>query len=215
MVVPMVFPLLARLAPVPTKYHTIAGILDATVTLCRQPLPAARPQPFLSALPFTRRASKLRREQPLRAPMLNSTQVVPPPVGPFAIFFPIAGNMSKELFGTDGIRGVPGTPPLDDATLYATGRALGAYLKQTSPAAHVLLGMDTRESGPHIAALLAAGLDIAGVSVDFAGIITTPGVACLVRQKGLQAGHAGRGLLGPPKRSSSRRGNDAGEIDGH
>jgi phosphomannomutase len=36
--------------------------------------------------------------------------------------------MPKELFGTDGIRGVPGTPPLDDATLYATGRALGAYL---------------------------------------------------------------------------------------
>jgi len=96
--------------------------------------------------------------------------------------------MPKELFGTDGIRGVPGTPPLDDATLCATGRALGAYLKQTSPAAHVLLGMDTRESGPHIAALLAAGLNIAGVSVDFAGIITTPGVACLVRQKGLQAG---------------------------
>jgi phosphoglucosamine mutase len=96
--------------------------------------------------------------------------------------------MPKELFGTDGIRGVPGTPPLDDATLYATGRSLGTYLKQTSPAAHVLIGMDTRESGPHIAALLAAGLANAGVSVDFAGVITTPGVACLVRQRGFQAG---------------------------
>lgn len=96
--------------------------------------------------------------------------------------------MPKELFGTDGIRGVPGTPPLDDATLYATGRSLGTYLKQTSPAAHVLIGMDTRESGPHIAAMLAAGLRQAGVSVDFAGIITTPGVACLVRQRGFQAG---------------------------
>ena len=96
--------------------------------------------------------------------------------------------MPKELFGTDGIRGVPGTPPLDDATLYATGRSLGTYLKQTSPAAHVLIGMDTRESGPHIAALLAAGLANAGVSIDFAGIITTPGVACLVRQRGFQAG---------------------------
>src|SRR5260370_25352458 len=82
MVVLVVFPLLARPAPVSTKYHTIAGILDATVTLCRQPLPGARPQPFLSALPFTRRASKLRREQPLHAPMLISTQVVLPPVGP-------------------------------------------------------------------------------------------------------------------------------------
>jgi phosphoglucosamine mutase len=96
--------------------------------------------------------------------------------------------MPKELSGTDGIRGVPGTPPLDDATLYATGKSLGNYLKQTNPAARVLIGMDTRESGPHIAALLAAGLDNAGVSIDFAGIITTPGVACLVRQRGFQAG---------------------------
>jgi phosphoglucosamine mutase len=96
--------------------------------------------------------------------------------------------MAKELFGTDGIRGVPGTAPLDDATLYASGRALGNYLKQTNPAARVLLGMDTRESGPHIAALLAAGLANAGTSVDFAGVITTPGVACLVRQRGYQAG---------------------------
>jgi len=96
--------------------------------------------------------------------------------------------MAKELFGTDGIRGVPGTAPLDDATLYATGRSLGNYLKQTNPAARVLMGMDTRESGPHIAALLAAGLQNAGTSVDFAGVITTPGVACLVRQRGFQAG---------------------------
>jgi phosphoglucosamine mutase len=96
--------------------------------------------------------------------------------------------MPKELFGTDGIRGLPGTPPLDDATLYATGRSLGTYLKETSPAARVLIGMDTRESGPHIAALLAAGLENAGASVDFAGVITTPGVACLVRQRGFQAG---------------------------
>ena len=96
--------------------------------------------------------------------------------------------MPKELFGTDGIRGVPGTPPLDDATLYATGRSLGAYLKQTRGDARVLIGMDTRESGPHIASILAAGLGSANVGVAFAGVITTPGVACLVRQKGFQAG---------------------------
>ena len=90
--------------------------------------------------------------------------------------------MAKELFGTDGIRGVPGTPPLDDQTLYATGRALGHYLKREHGSGHVLIGMDTRESGPHIAALLAAGLERAGAGVRFAGVITTPGVACLVRQ---------------------------------
>jgi phosphoglucosamine mutase len=52
----------------------------------------------------------------------------------------------------------------------------------------VLIGMDTRESGPHIAALLAAGLEEAGATVAFAGVITTPGVACLVRQNDFQAG---------------------------
>jgi phosphoglucosamine mutase len=96
--------------------------------------------------------------------------------------------MAKELFGTDGIRGEPGKPPLDDATLYAAGRALGSYLAKQHRAPRVLIGMDTRESGPHIAALLAAGLKAAGTETAFAGVITTPGVACLVRQNGFQAG---------------------------
>ena len=96
--------------------------------------------------------------------------------------------MAKELFGTDGIRGEPGNPPLDDATLYAAGRAIGTYLAKTNRAPRVLIGMDTRESGPHIAALLAAGLKAAGTGAAFAGVITTPGVACLVRQNGFQAG---------------------------
>jgi phosphoglucosamine mutase len=96
--------------------------------------------------------------------------------------------MAKELFGTDGIRGIPGTPPLDNATLYAAGRGVGEYLKRERGSAHVLIGTDTRESGPHIAALLAAGLQKAGASAEFAGVITTPGVACLVRQNDYQAG---------------------------
>ena len=96
--------------------------------------------------------------------------------------------MAKELFGTDGIRGVPGTPPLDDQTLFATGRALGGLLRREHGSAHALIGMDTRESGPHIAAVLAAGLEKAGASAEFAGVITTPGIACLVRQNDFQAG---------------------------
>ena len=96
--------------------------------------------------------------------------------------------MAKELFGTDGIRGIPGTPPLDDQTLFATGRALGGFLRREHGSAHALIGMDTRESGPHIAAVLAAGLEKAGASAEFAGVITTPGIACLVRQNDFQAG---------------------------
>jgi phosphoglucosamine mutase len=113
--------------------------------------------------------------------MLNFFQVILAEIG-------LSTFMSKELFGTDGIRGVPGTLPLDDATLYATGRSLGAYLRRENPKPHALIGMDTRESGPHIAALLAAGLAESGASVAFAGVITTPGVACLVRQNDFQAG---------------------------
>ena len=96
--------------------------------------------------------------------------------------------MAKQLFGTDGMRGVPGTPPLDDANLYATGRALAAFLHREHTAPHVMIGMDTRESGPHIAAVLAAGLREAGARVSFAGVLTTPGVACLVRQNNYHAG---------------------------
>src|SRR5579859_2246504 len=96
--------------------------------------------------------------------------------------------MPKELFGTDGIRGVPGTAPLDDATLFATGRSLASYLLRGHSSARALIGMDTRQSGPHIAALLAAGLQQGGASVAFAGVITTPGVACLVRRNDFQAG---------------------------
>src|SRR5882762_8052592 len=73
--------------------------------------------------------------------------------------------MAKAFFGTDGIRGVPGTPPLDDPTLYVTGRSVGAYLKREHGTAHVLIGTDTRESGPHIASLLAANLVEAGASI--------------------------------------------------
>jgi len=68
------------------------------------------------------------------------------------------------------------------------GRAIGEYLKKEFGSAHVLIGMDTRESGPHIAQLLTAGLQAAGASAEFAGVITTPGVACLVRENDFQAG---------------------------
>lgn len=96
--------------------------------------------------------------------------------------------MAKQLFGTDGIRGVPGVEPLDDATLFATGRALADCLRLDHSAPRVMIGMDTRESGPHITALLAAGLAAGGASASFAGVITTPGVACLVRREDFRAG---------------------------
>src|SRR5271155_232904 len=96
--------------------------------------------------------------------------------------------MAKELFGTDGIRGIPGEYPLDDATLDRTGQALGNYLRARAGRPRVLIGRDTRESGPHIAERIAAGLTSAGAEPVSAGVLTTPGVAWLVTREGFSAG---------------------------
>ncbi len=100
--------------------------------------------------------------------------------------------MTKQLFGTDGIRGVPGEVPLDDATLDRVGLALGEYVsshgRSPDARARVLIGRDTRESGPHIADRIARGLAAAGVEAVSAGVLTTPGVAWLVQHDGFAAG---------------------------
>jgi phosphoglucosamine mutase len=95
-----------------------------------------------------------------------------------------------RLFGTDGIRGVAGRYPLDRETVGRIGRALGIFLNNTAPSrpAQVVLGEDTRESSPWISRALAGGLRAGGAEVDYAGVITTPGVAYLARQHGFAAG---------------------------
>lgn len=97
--------------------------------------------------------------------------------------------MGKELFGTDGIRGIPGEYPLDDKTLERVGLALGLHLRRDrGRPTRVLIGRDTRESGPHIAECIARGLEAAGVKAVSAGVLTTPGVAWLVNREGFSAG---------------------------
>jgi phosphoglucosamine mutase len=96
--------------------------------------------------------------------------------------------MAKELFGTDGIRGTPGDYPLDDATLDRVGIALGEYLRAHGERPRVLIGRDTRESGPHIAERIARGLCASGGEPVSAGVLTTPGVAWLVRHERFAAG---------------------------
>jgi phosphoglucosamine mutase len=93
-----------------------------------------------------------------------------------------------ELFGTDGIRGVAGQYPLDQATVLKIGSALGTVLKNSSTPVRVVLGKDTRESNEWISRVLACGLASTGAQVVDAGIITTPGVAFLTRQHELSAG---------------------------
>src|SRR5574341_204202 len=96
--------------------------------------------------------------------------------------------MARELFGTDGIRGTAGEFPLDARTAHAVGMALGHLASHLSSAPEVVLGLDTRESGPWLGAQVAGGLARAGVRTRFAGLITTPGIAWLARTNSFVAG---------------------------
>jgi len=100
----------------------------------------------------------------------------------------MSASDARKLFGTDGIRAVAGQAPLDPTTIFATGLAIGHSLKSMAAQPRVLLGRDTRESSPWIAATLAAGIREAGASVESAGVVPTPAVAFLTRTHGFQAG---------------------------
>ncbi|HEX9943322.1 MAG TPA: phosphoglucosamine mutase [Thermoanaerobaculia bacterium] len=97
---------------------------------------------------------------------------------------------SSRLFGTDGIRGRFGEPPLDRETVTALAVHLAATLRErgNGAAPRMVLGGDTRESTPAICRWLAAGLTAGGVDLRYAGVIPTPGVAWLVRQLGAASG---------------------------
>jgi len=95
---------------------------------------------------------------------------------------------TRQLFGTDGIRGVAGDFPLSAESVFLIGRALGHNLRATSAQPRVITGQDTRHSSGWIADRLALGLHSVGVEVHSAGVITTPGVAFLARSRRFDAG---------------------------
>jgi phosphoglucosamine mutase len=97
-------------------------------------------------------------------------------------------QQSRQLFGTDGIRGVAGEFPLTRQSTYLIGRALGHDLLRAMRKAQAVIGQDTRESSEWIADRVAAGLAAVGVDVHSAGVITTPGIAYLARSRGFAAG---------------------------
>ncbi|HEX3740905.1 MAG TPA: phosphoglucosamine mutase [Terriglobales bacterium] len=97
-------------------------------------------------------------------------------------------SQTRQLFGTDGIRGVAGEFPLTAESTFLIGRALGHVLIKTKAAPRVVIGQDTRESSRWIADRVALGLTSAQVEVRSAGVITTPGVAYLARSQKFDAG---------------------------
>src|SRR5687767_65698 len=93
-----------------------------------------------------------------------------------------------RLFGTDGVRGKAGEPPLDHMTVRRLGAALVRALRHGDEPIRFLVGRDTRESGEWIEQELARGIRAEGASLTSAGIIPTPAIAYLTPRMGYTAG---------------------------
>ncbi len=95
---------------------------------------------------------------------------------------------SRKYFGTDGIRGVAGLPPLDPQTMVRLGKAVATVFLRRQGKHRILIGKDTRLSGYMIETSLAAGLTSMGVDVLLCGPLPTPGVAYLTKSMRADAG---------------------------
>jgi phosphoglucosamine mutase len=89
--------------------------------------------------------------------------------------------MSRNYFGTDGIRGRANSWPMDAATVLKVGAAAGTKYRRGSHRHRVVVGKDTRLSGYMIEQALTAGFLSAGMDVFLFGPLPTPAVAMLTR----------------------------------
>lgn len=95
--------------------------------------------------------------------------------------------MSRHYFGTDGIRGRVGEPPVTADFMLKLGWAAGRVLGRGSHD-RILIGKDTRISGYMFESALEAGLSAAGVDIHLLGPMPTPGIAYLTRTLRAAAG---------------------------
>jgi len=89
--------------------------------------------------------------------------------------------MTRQYFGTDGIRGTVGQAPITPDFMLRLGHAVGRVLKRSEARPTVLIGKDTRISGYMLESALESGFNSAGVDVVLLGPLPTPGVAYLTR----------------------------------
>ncbi len=89
--------------------------------------------------------------------------------------------MTRHYFGTDGIRGTVGRPPITPDFVLRLAHAVGRVLKRSQERPVVLIGKDTRISGYMLESAMESGFNSAGVDVVLLGPLPTPGVAYLTR----------------------------------
>ena len=100
----------------------------------------------------------------------------------------MSSNKERKYFGTDGVRGLVGTHPLVPDFVTRLGYAAGLVLSRTASHPTFVIGHDTRQSGEMLQAALTTGLLASGATVVDLGVITTPGVAFMVRKMSAEAG---------------------------
>jgi phosphoglucosamine mutase len=93
-----------------------------------------------------------------------------------------------KLFGTDGIRGEANRYPMDGIMAFSLGQAVVHLLRKESERCRVIVGRDTRISGPMLESALVAGITSMGGDPYLAGILPTPAIAYLAKSLGSDAG---------------------------
>jgi phosphoglucosamine mutase len=93
-----------------------------------------------------------------------------------------------KLFGTDGIRDLVGGEKMNEKIAAAFGRAIVDFCRKRNWPLKIIIGRDTRESGPMFEEAVAEGIISAGGQAVSVGVIPTPGVSYLVREEKAGAG---------------------------
>ena len=96
-----------------------------------------------------------------------------------------------RLFGTDGVRGIANQEPLTPELVFQLGRVGGTFLREkrgASARGAIIVGRDTRLSGPMLEAALSAGVCAAGADCVSVGVMPTPAIAFLTRALGADGG---------------------------
>ncbi len=97
--------------------------------------------------------------------------------------------MKREYFGTDGVRGPFGGPVINEEFAARLGEAAALWaVGRQGPGGEVLIGRDTRASGPALERALAAGLRAGGLRPISLGVTPTPAVARAVIARGASLG---------------------------
>ena len=96
--------------------------------------------------------------------------------------------MARDLFGTDGVRGIANVEPMTGETVMRLGQAVAARLRQQGRHTRIVIGKDTRLSGYMFESALASGIVSMGADVWLTGPLPTPGIAFITASMRCDAG---------------------------